>query len=888
MPPLALRVTDQRLLRGCSAGLAEPTALVSVAVDGGLDRAALARVRAGVDLLCPDQPLFGIGESDWPTAFLADPDAADSQEKGPLGQWVVALTVALQRWARDPVWRGRVLDAEPDRLRLAIPWRRAGLFTDTLGLALRLLELWAQPPNDEQRGAGAAIQAGMQAARLHGLAPGTLRSVQAAVARGIPFDVLPGWVQFGWGEQAEKRDQSFTGHTGFIAAMIAKDKMRSVRILAGAGIPVPRGEVVSSIDEAQRVAAELGWPVVIKPTDQEQGRGVVPDIRTSASLHRAFDAAAAFSGGHVIVEKHIPGDDHRLLIVRGRLLAAARRTPGGVTGDGVRSITALLELLNADPRRGEDHHSLLKKVSLDSEALECLADENLVVDSVPQAGRWIRLRRTANIGTGGTAVDVTPRIHPDNLLLAQRAARLIGLDIAGVDFLTPDISRSWREVGGAVCEVNAQPGLRPHWLAEPQRDIDDEILDILFRGRPSRIPTAAITGTNGKSTTALMLHHIWTVAGKLAGVCTTQGVWIGDDLVRTDNLSGFGGARMILNDPGVQVGVFEMPRKGLIYLGHACDRYDVAALLNVSDDHIGVDGIETIEQMAELKSEVLARAHHAIVVNADDPLCMAMRARAGTDRHILVTSEPNAPTVVQHRGSGGEVVFLGQNGGDPWIMLATGESETPLMPVSEVAAAMNGLLRFNVINAMFAAALGWSQGIDSDTVRRALGSFRSSRDQNPGRFNVIEGLPFQLILDYGHNPEGVREICSVAQALPVTGRRILVTQWIGNRHASHFVQLAPVVVDAFDEIVLSCDPGLIMKNPEYTGDDPVGLMLSTGRQFLRDYGAADERIIVEADPAAAVRTTLERARPGDLVILLSDPYEAFAVIDEFTGRRVGG
>jgi cyanophycin synthetase len=279
MQPLTLRVTEQRLLPGFSAGLAEPTALVSISVGGSLDHDALVRVRAGVDLLCPDQPLFGISESDWPTAFLVDPGSAEGTVNEPLGQWVVALTVALQRWARDPVWRGRVLDAEPHRLRLAIPWRREGLLNDTLRLALHLLELWAQPPNDGQRGIGAAIEAGMQEARLNGLPPGTLRSVQAAVSRGIPFDVLPSWVQFGWGEHAEKMDQSFTGRTGLIAAIIAKYKMQATRLLAGAGIPVPTGEVVADFDHAQRVASELGWPVVIKPADQELGRGVEPDIR---------------------------------------------------------------------------------------------------------------------------------------------------------------------------------------------------------------------------------------------------------------------------------------------------------------------------------------------------------------------------------------------------------------------------------------------------------------------------------------------------------------------------------------------------------------------------------------------------------------------------------
>lgn len=346
---------------------------------------------------------------------------------------------------------------------------------------------------------------------------------------------------------------------------------------------------------------------------------------------------------------------------------------------------------------------------------------------------------------------------------------------------------------------------------------------------------------------------------------------------------------MILNDPGVQVGIFEMPRKGLIYLGHACDRYDVAALLNVADDHIGVDGIETLEQMADLKAEVLERATVAVVINADDARCLAVRPRAGTDRHILVTAQPNNPAVDEHRSSGGEAIIIGDNdnddAGEAWIVCAVGAAQIPLMPVSEIAAAMNGLLRFNVANAMSAAALAWAQGLDTSTIRQALRAFRSSRDHNPGRYNVIDGLPFQLVLDYGHNPDGVREICSVVHALPVVGRRILVTQWIGNRHASHFADVASDLVEAFDDVVLSCDAARVLANPEYAGPDPIGTMLSQCRRWLADSGADDDRVTVEADPAAAVRVALERAEPGDLVILLADPYETFPVIDEFVSRQ---
>lgn len=873
---LALQVEELRLLNGCSAGLAEPTAVVRIAVEGEVGDGAFDRMREGVGLICPEELLFGVSESDWPTGFLVEPSGGWGGDGQLLAQWVVALTVALQRWARDPVWFGRVIGVEPKRLRVAIPWRRPGVLNDTLRLALRLLELWSQPPNAEQRTVGRAIGPGMTAARAEGLSPHGLRFIQAAVERGIPFHILPSCVQFGFGEHAMRMDSTLTGQTRYIATAIAKHKAKTARVLADAGIPVPRGEVAADFVRAVQIAEELGWPVVVKPVDQDRGIGVVPHIGDDVALRVAFDAAAAIGSGNVLVEKHVFGDDHRFLVVHGRLLAAARRIPGGVTGDGIHTVGELVDLVNADPRRSDDPRGLLKTLRLDDVALGCLAERDVQIDSVPDSGDWIQLRRTANICSGGTSEDVTAMVHPDNRLLAERAARLVGLDIAGVDFLSSDISRSWREVGGAICEVNDYPGLRPHWLAQPQRDINGEIIDLAIGGRPTRIPTAAITGTNGKSTTALMLHHIWTTAGKVAGVCTTQAVRIGEEIVSTDNLSGFPGARIILNDPAVQAGVFEMPRKGLIYFGHPCDRYDVAALLNVQDDHIGVDGIETLEQMADLKAEVLQRAAQAVVANAEDPLCLAMLARAGTDRRILVARNPAA--VAEHRASRGEAVFLDYRDDEPWIMLGAGHIETPLMPAAEIPATMSGLLQFNETNAMFAAALAWAQGIDTETIRRALGTFHNSAEQNPGRYNFFGGLLFTLMLDYGHNPAGVREVCAVAAALPVTGRRMLCAINFGNRHYRHFVEVGRILADSFDEFVIGCDSEIAQSHSAATA-------LAAKRNVLLDNGVACERITTEPDPRQAAGTALSSARAGDLLVVLADPEVALPVIDEFIGIR---
>ena len=665
--------------------------------------------------------------------------------------------------------------------------------------------------------------------------------------------------------------------------MVARNKFKASRTLADAGLPLPTGEVVADSERAQQVAARLGWPVVVKPLNQDQGTGVVAGIRDRAALQRAFDHAATLSPGAVIVEDHVDGASHRLLVVGDRLLAAARLIPAAVTGDGTRTVAQLIEAANADPRRGTSARSLLKRLVLDPAALNCLGEQDLAPDAVPTAGRQVLLRRNANISTGGTAVDVTAAVHPDNRDLAKRAARIIGLDIAGIDVLCPDIARSWREVGGAICEVNAQPGLRPHWIADPGRDINGEILDILGAGRSPRIPTAAITGTNGKSTTAEMLYRIWTAAGAVTGVCTTQLLRIGTEIVHVGNLSGQPGARVILNDPGVQAGVFEMPRKGLIYFGHPCDSYDVAALLNVTDDHLGVDGIDTLEQMAELKAEVLARARRAVVVNADDPLCLAMRSRAGTDRHILVSRDRANPAVAEHRRRGGESVVLQDRDGRVCIVLSAGERDDVLMAAGDIPATRNGLLRHNETNAMFAAAMAWAQGVDTATIRAELGAFDNSVARNPGRYNVIEGLPYALMLDFAHNPAGVEEICAIAAAVPVSGRRILASLTVGSRHAAHFSAVAGLLAESFDDFVVGCDPERVRACADYTGDDPVRAMLTSARELLTGSGVAAERIRTESDPRRAIRVALESARPGDLVVLLAEPAEALPVIDSLGG-----
>lgn len=861
-----------RFLDGYAYGVAGWTALAEFTLAGPPPGPVLDRLesRAGLAALHPSEPLPGPGEGDWVAQLLVGGRGSDR-----VADLTAALSVAIQLWARSPVGRAEVIGTAAGRFRLALPWRRRTLLAEALEAAILCLS-----GDDTAPGHLAELLGRMQRDTM---SPNSLRFGVAALARDMPVTVLNGQtLQIGWGAHARQFQSSFTDRSATLGERLARNKYHCNLRLGRAALPVPDMRLASSPEAARAAAEALGWPVVVKPVALDQGAGVHVGVAAQDELDRAYAAVAALDDRGVMIERLVPGDDHRMLVVEGRLLMASRRIPGGVTGDGETPVRALLERLNADPRRGTDLRSILVRIALDDEALACLAEAGLDPDAVPEAGRFVALRRTANISTGGTAVDVTDRVHPENRAAAIRAARIVGLDIAGVDFICPDISVSWRQGGGAICEVNGQPGFRPHWLSDPARDINGEILDQLFADRPARIPTAAITGTNGKTTTAMMLHHIWRRAGRTPGVCTTVGTWIGPDRIDHANLSGVPGATLLFTDPGVEAAVLEMPRKGLMAFGNACDRYDVAALLNVQDDHIGQDGINTLEEMARVKSQVLMRARDAIVVNAEDPLCLEVSLAARAPRHILVAMDPGLPAMAEHLARGGDGVFVqpGEGGGDH-VIFARGARRAELMPVAGIPATLDGRVRFNVMNAMFAAALADAQGLPAGAIRAALGEFEGSREMNPGRYDMVGGFPFQLIVDYAHNPSGITEFCRFVRDLPVTGSRRLALRILGNSDPRAVGDCAAHLVAAFDRIWVLSNPGTVRKYNAYPGEDPVGEMLRHTRDTLLAHGGTEEQVVASRSDAVITDEVMAGAAPGDLVALLADPDLAYGCIDRF-------
>jgi cyanophycin synthetase len=513
---------------------------------------------------------------------------------------------------------------------------------------------------------GRSLDALKRMVRRSALGPTTKALVDEAVRRDIPVMRLDekSLIQLGHGRYQQKIRASITGRTPLVAADTASDKNLTKKLLDEAGVPVPRGGVVRDEDEAVREGKRLRYPLVVKPLDGNHGRGVTIGATGEDQLRFGFrEAQAQSKGGSVIVEQFYPGNDHRILVVAGKMIAVAERIPAQVVGDGVSTIRQLVEAVNRDPRRGEGHENVMTRISIDPLVEEYIARVGLTPESIPEAEQVVQLRATANLSTGGTAVDRTNEIHPDNAEIARRAALIVGLDVAGVDFVCPDISRSVRETGGGVIEVNAAPGLRMHIEPSegPPRDVARPIIEMLFpRGRRSRVPILAITGTNGKSTVGRMAQHILRYTGCTVGLTSTTGVYINDILTHEGDATGPRSARMVLRDPTVEVAVLETARGGLLREGLAYREADIAACLNVTADHLGLKGIETVEDLANVKSVVVeaVRRDGFSILNADDPLCVKMARRAG-GRIIWFTLNGGAetpPLVREHLDHGGMAV----------------------------------------------------------------------------------------------------------------------------------------------------------------------------------------------------------------------------------------
>lgn len=791
-----------------------------------------------------------------------------------LGHVLEHAAIELQNVAGFPVSFGRArgVDGRVGVYHVVYEYaeREVGLAAGALALELlhSLIPSDLRPARAVDFDFAAARETFLALAHRKTLGPSTAALVHAAKRRRIPWERLDGdhLIQLGYGARQRRIQASITGLTSHIGVDIAQDKALTNQLLDALGIPVPAQERVYDEDEAVAAAERLGFPVVVKPVDGNQGRGVRPGIRCAADVRTAFSEARA-EGRGVIVEEHVRGFDHRLLVVGGRLVAAARRIPGHVVGDGVSTVEALVARVNEDPRRGTGHNAPLTLLELDDEAERMLRRHGYNGDSVPRAGEIVCLRATANLSRGGTSIDVTDRVHPDNRVMAERAAAAVGLDVAGVDYITTDISQSHLRLRGGVCEINAAPGLRMHQVpAEgPARDVAADVIEHLFPGDATgRIPIAAITGTNGKTTTAHMVAAIAEAARQRVGLTTTHGVYVGGELITEDDASGPASARLVLRDPGVDCAVFETARGGILREGLVFRHCDVGAVLNVTADHLGIDGIDTLEEMARVKRIVVEVASGTAVLNADDPLCLAMVEHTPARTVCLVSMDATTEAIAGHLAGGGSVVVLegGENG---VLVYRHGATRIPLLRVWDIPATQQGRVRFNVQNALFAAAIALGMGVTPETVAVGLRAFDSSIDRTPGRLNIYDGHPFRVIMDYGHNPAAVSAMCEAAGRLASGGRTICVVAAPGDRRDEDVRAVARAAVGHCDYYICRRDDSLRGREP-----DEVPRLL---REGLLAAGVAPHRVQVIPDEQEAMTAGLTMACPGDLLLLFADDLE---------------
>ena len=703
-------------------------------------------------------------------------------------------------------------------------------------------------------------------AQRRALGPSTASLVRAAQERGIPWLRLNerSLIQFGHGRYQQRIQATVTGRTPHIAVELASDKEETNRILGALGLPVPRQELVTRQADAIRAAKKLGGPVVLKPYNGNHGRGITINITGDDEIREAFVAAQEHSRS-VIVETFQPGDDHRLLVVNGELVAATRRTPGHVVGDGRSTIATLVDEVNRDPRRGVGHEKVLTRIELDREAQLMMERVGHSAGSVPAEGEVVYLRSTANLSTGGTATDVTDIIHPDNREMAVRAVRAIGLDVGGVDFITPDISESHRRIGGAICEVNAAPGFRMHVAPSEgtPRDAAGPVIDMLFPpGSPRRVPIAAVTGTNGKTTTARMLAHIAKMAGHTPGLTTTDGVYIDGSRTVEGDMTGPVSARMVLRDPTIDFAVLETARGGLLRAGMGVTQVDVGAVINVQSDHLGLKGIDTLEQLAEIKRIVVEVATGCAVLNADDPNVLRMSGYTRARTICYVTMNPGHPLVREHVRAGGRACALEEGVNGHMITLYDRGSHIPLLWTHLVPATLEGRALHNVQNAMFAAAMAFAMDIRLDDIRHGLRTFDTTFFQAPGRMNVFNEHPFKVLFDYAHNAHAVGMMADLAQRLDVDGRRIVVVAGPGDRRDDDLVAIANAVAGRFDHYVCRRDDSLRGRD----GDEVPNIIA----RALRAAGVDDAAISVIPDEQEAIDAALRMGRPGDLLLVFAD------------------
>jgi cyanophycin synthetase len=696
------------------------------------------------------------------------------------------------------------------------------------------------------------------------LGPSTGAIVQAAVARGIPFRRLTSGslVQFGWGSKQRRIQAAETDRSSAIAESIAQDKELTKRLLHAGGVSVPHGRPVSSAEDAWVAAQEIGGPVVVKPQDGNQGKGVAVNLETREQVLAAYAAASEFSDS-ILVERYLSGHDFRMLVIGDRLIAAARRDPPQVFGDGKRTVRQLVDEVNKDPKRGTGHATSLTKIRFDDIALATLAKQGFDAESVPAKGVRVVLRNNANLSTGGTATDVTDDVHPDMASSAVAAAQMVGLDICGIDVICDSVLKPLEDQGGGMVEVNAAPGLRMHLSPSygKGRPVGEAIVSTMFKwGDNARVPVVAVAGTNGKTTTVRLIANILSRKGLRVGMTSTDGVYIEGKRIDTGDCSGPKSARNVLLHPDVDAAVFETARGGVLREGLAFDRCDVAVITNIGmGDHLGLSYISTVEDLAVVKRVIVENVapNGMAVLNAADPIVTRM-ASSCPGSITYFANDRHHPIMATHRAQGKRVVFRDSDA----IVAAEGLLEHRVA-LTGIPVTRNGSIGFQVENAMAAIAAAWALDLNWQTIHAGLGSFINDAQTAPGRFNLFDYRGATLIADYGHNPDAIQALVQAIGNMAAK-RRLVVISGAGDRRDEDIRQQTEILGDAFDEVILyqdACQRG--------RAD---GEVLSLLRQGLAN--ASRTRTVDEIHGEfVAIDAALAKLQPGDLCLILIDQVE---------------
>ena len=771
-------------------------------------------------------------------------------------------TLALQEEAGCPVTFSRTA-ATPEAgvYQVVVEYSEESVGRLALDLALQLITAATDAGSFDVNAAIGSLRELDEDVRL---GPSTGSIVEAAVARGVPFRRLTegSLVQLGWGSRQRRIWAAEIDSTSAVAESIAQDKELTKQLLRAAGVPVPGGRPVSDLDDAWRAAAEVGLPIVVKPQDGNQGKGVTVNVVTREHLAIAFRAAAEI--GPVMVEKYLPGSDFRLLVVGDRLVAASRRDPPQVIGDGVHSVRELVDLVNADPRRGEGHATSLTKIRFDEIAVARLGVQGFEPSSVPEKGRRVILRNNANLSTGGTATDVTDDVHPEVAARAVAAAQTIGLHVCGVDIVSQNVLQPLEEQQGGVVEVNAAPGLRMHLSPSygKSRNVGEAIAAQLFTdGNTGRIPVVAVTGTNGKTTTARLIAHLFAASGLRVGMTNTDGVTVDGRLTDSGDCSGPKSARNVLSHPDVDAAVFETARGGLLREGLGFDRCQVGVVTNIGEgDHLGMNYIMTVEDLAAVKRVLVQNVapDGYAVLNAADPHAAAM-APACPGGIIYFAVDSHQPVLATHRAQTLRTVSV-ENGA---VVAAQGAWRQSI-PLVDIPLTHGGTIGFQVENALAAVAAAWGAGVDWEAIRRGLATFVSDAASVPGRFNVFELRGATVIADYGHNVDAMRALVAATASMPAQ-RRLVVISGAGDRRDEDIRVQTAILGEAFDQVLLYQDAA-----QRGRADGEVMALLREGLK-----GALRAQHVEEIrGEFVAIDAALDRLQSGDLCLILIDQVEA--------------